>query len=214
VRFFKTVILDVDSTLCGIEGIDWLAARRSPSVVADVTRLTSSAMNGEVSLETVYSRRLALVAPTREDIAALEMEYTRRIAPGALDAISAMKAAGVDVHLISGGLRPALTAVARSAGIDDDDDVHAVAITFSDDGSYSSFEKDSPLTKQFGKRDVIASLNLERPSLMVGDGITDAEVRPAVDAFAAFTGFAWRPTVVAQADYVVRSFDELRRFTS
>src|SRR5437867_3714366 len=142
-------------------------------------------MNGEVSLETVYARRLALVSPTREDIAALEVEYTRTIAPGALDAISAMKAAGVSVHLISGGLRPALTAVARAAGINDDA-VHAVAITFSDDGSYSSFENDSPLTKEFGKRDVIASLNLERPSLMVGDGMTDAEVRPVVDAFAAF----------------------------
>lgn len=205
---FRTVILDVDSTLCGVEGIDWLAERRGDFIAAEVVRLTRSAMEGTTRLELIYGRRLALVAPTREDVAALEKEYLLRVAPDAFRAISAMNESGLNVHLISGGLLPAIEGVAHSAGIDDGN-VHAVGIYFADDGTYSSFESDSPLTRQSGKKDVVAALRLEAPVLMVGDGMTDAEVRPVVDAFAAFTGFVRREAVVAQADYEVSSFDEL-----
>jgi phosphoserine phosphatase len=40
--------------------------------------------------------------------------------------------------------------------------------------------------------------------LLVGDGATDLEARPALDAFAAFTGVVCRETVVAGADFVLR----------
>ena len=83
-------------------------------------------------------------------------------------------------------------------------DVH-----FDDAGSYASFDSTSPLTTQLGKRKVVASLKLNRPSLIVGDGSTDAEVRPVVDAYAAFTRFVRRDAAVAKADYVVSSFEEI-----
>ncbi|HEX7918943.1 MAG TPA: hypothetical protein VF454_06025, partial [Gemmatimonadales bacterium] len=58
---FRTVVLDVDSTLTGIEGIDWLAARRDPGTAAQIAALTGRAMNGEVPIESLYGRRLDLV---------------------------------------------------------------------------------------------------------------------------------------------------------
>src|SRR5688572_10378891 len=68
---FHSVILDVDSTLCNIEGIDWLAARRGPDVAHAIVRLTERAMDGEIPLEAVYGDRLALIRPTNNDIAHL-----------------------------------------------------------------------------------------------------------------------------------------------
>ena len=47
--------------------------------------------------------------------------------------------------------------------------------------------------------------------LAVGDGMTDADIRPVVAAFAAFTGFVKRDAVVAAADHVLDSFDALAR---
>ena len=38
---FATVVLDVDSTLSGIEGIDWLAERRGPELAATIVALTN-----------------------------------------------------------------------------------------------------------------------------------------------------------------------------
>jgi phosphoserine phosphatase len=43
---FASVFLDVDSTLCGVEGIDFLAQRRGPDVAARVTEATERAMRG------------------------------------------------------------------------------------------------------------------------------------------------------------------------
>jgi len=205
---FNTVVLDVDSTLCGIEGIDWLAARRPETIRAEVANLTRQAMDGEITLESVYGRRLSLVAPTRREIDDLGAEYVRNIATGALDVIFRMQRAGVAVHLISGGLRPAIALVARHAGIPDEN-VHAVEVRFDAEGSYSSFDSSSPLIRHLGKKDLLAELNPKRRSLMVGDGITDAEARPVVDAFAAFTGFANRQPVIEQGDFVFSTFEEI-----
>jgi phosphoglycolate phosphatase-like HAD superfamily hydrolase len=54
-------------------------------------------------------------------------------------------------------------------------------------------------------------LSLPRPILSVGDGATDAAMKSAgaADAFAAFTGFVRREPVVALADHVIATFDEL-----
>jgi phosphoserine phosphatase len=64
-RGFASVILDVDSTLTGIEGIDWLAEHRGADLGARVTELTDRAMRGEIALDAVYGERLALVRPSR-----------------------------------------------------------------------------------------------------------------------------------------------------
>ena len=74
-RRFASVVLDVDSTVTGIEGIDWLAALRGPEVAAESAELTKRAMNGELTLEQVYGERLRSVAPTTGDIAALSRAY-------------------------------------------------------------------------------------------------------------------------------------------
>ena len=46
----RSLVLDVDSTICGIEGIDWLAALRGDLVSRRVAELTHRAMQGGVPL--------------------------------------------------------------------------------------------------------------------------------------------------------------------
>ena len=62
------MVLDVDSTLCGIEGIDWLADLRGSDIGAKVTELTDQAMRGRIALDRVYGERLALVRPTEAEL--------------------------------------------------------------------------------------------------------------------------------------------------
>src|SRR5438552_11548949 len=105
---FLSIIINVDFTLCGLEGIDWLARRRGADVAAKTVALTQRAMNGEITLESVYGERLALIRPTLRDIAALSVEYQRTLAPGAAVAIAKLRTAGVHVVLVSGGIRRAI----------------------------------------------------------------------------------------------------------
>ena len=205
---YASVVLDVDSTLCGIEGIDWLAARRGPEAGARIAELTDRAMNGDLALDAVYGERLGAVRPTRDDLAALAAAYASALAPGAEDAIARMRAAGRRIVLVSGGIRNAILPVAARLGIDETD-VHAVNVLVDDRGAYETYDARSPMTTAEGKRSVVAALELPRRLAAVGDGATDLAIRPVADAFIAFTGYVRREPVVAGADAVVESFDQL-----
>lgn len=205
---FAAVVLDVDSTLCGIEGIDWLAARRGPAVAVNVAAATDRAMRGEIPLEAVYAERLAAVRPSRDDVAALATAYSEALATGAAEAVARWVKSGIRVELVSSGIRNSILPVAAAIGLTEHA-VHAVEIRFDPAGGYDDFDRSSPLTTAVGKRDIVSSLALPRPTIAVGDGSTDLALRPAVDVFAAFTGFVSRPSVTEEADYTVASFDEL-----
>lgn len=205
---FRTVVLDVDSTLAGIEGIDWLAARRGPEVAAEIAALTEQAMTGEAPIESLYGRRLELVRPGAEEVAALADAYRAAVAPGAPAALAALRGAGVEIHLLSGGLREAILPFAEWLGVPPGR-VHAVGIHFDAAGDYVGWEVASPLATAAGKGVVLARLHPAPPVLMVGDGVTDLSARAAGAAIAAYTGFVRRETMVRQADHILHSFDEL-----
>lgn len=208
---FRSVFLDVDSTLAGVEGIDWLARRRGAGVAARVAAATERAMRGELPLDAVYGERMALVRPGREDLIALARAYADALAPDAVEAIAFLRRVGVRVALVSGGIRQAILPLARELGFAPDD-VHAVDVVLDGGGAYWSYDAGSPLTRQDGKRDVVAAAlagGMARPALAVGDGSTDVAMREACDALAAFTGFARRDVVVRAADHEVASFEDL-----
>jgi phosphoserine phosphatase len=210
---YRTLLVDVDSTLCGVEGIDWLAARRGPDEAAAVAAMTERAMRGEVALDAVYGERLARVRPGRDDLAALAAAYAAALAPGAADALARLRAAGVRVALVSGGLRQAILPAVRPLGFAYED-VHAVDVVLDMGGRYFAYDAGSPLATQGGKAEVARAAlaaGLPGPALAVGDGSTDVAMRGpgACDALAAFTGFAARDAVVAAADHAVDSFAAL-----
>ena len=210
---FRSIVLDVDSTLCGIEGIDWLAERRDASVAKRVAEETALAMRGELTIDAVYAERLSLVAPTRDEVGLLAQVYYASIAPDAESVINKWIYNGISVSLVTGGFRQAIAPVAAKLGIVPDR-LHAMDIYFNDAGHYSGYDTRSPLSTMNGKREVVEALDLPRPVLMVGDGMTDLSAKPVVDAFAAYTGFAERPGVTSQADFVVASFRELDAIVS
>jgi phosphoserine phosphatase len=169
----------------------------------EVAALTDAAMRGEIALEDVYGRRLELIRPTRAAVDELGRAYVRALVPDARETVDALRWLGIDVRVVSGGLRPPVEAVASALGISARQ-VYAVGIDFDAEGRYAGFESASPLARSGGKETVLCSAGLPRPALLVGDGATDLEARPAVDAFAAYMGVAFRPRVAAGADFVLR----------
>lgn len=205
---FRSVVLDVDSTVAGVEGIDWLAALRDPDVASRIAAMTADAMSGRRALGEVYAARLEMVRPTRLEIQGLADAYVEAAAADAPEVVRRLITAGVRVILVTGGVREAVQPLAERLGIPAHD-VHAVPLEFDPDGAYVSFDNAALTAAEQGKRLVVERLSLEPPVLAVGDGVTDAEVRPVVDAFAAYVGFVRRPEVVERADFVLESFRDL-----
>lgn len=208
-RRFNSVVLDVDSTLAGVEGIDWLASLRGPAAEARSAELTDKAMQGLIPLEEIYGQRLEAVRPTRSEIEALSRVYVQRMAPMARETVAYLRDEGVHLTIASGGFEQAILPLAAELGLEADQ-VHAVRLYFDDEGEYTGFDEGSLLSRQYGKRDTVAGLGLTSPVLAVGDGITDSEIAEVADAFAVFTGFIRREAVIARADHVLESFDQLR----
>ena len=199
---YGSVIFDCDSTLSAIEGIDELAKGHRE----EIARLTESAMRGEIALEDVYGRRLDLVRPTRAQVEALGERYVQTLVTDARETVAALLGEGIEVRVMSGGIRQAVLTVAIALGLTE----HAVAavdVYFDSNGDYAGFDSRSPLGRSGGKRTVLERWfpELPRPVMLVGDGATDLEARPPADLFVAFAGVVERQAIIDAADEVVRT---------
>jgi phosphoserine phosphatase len=197
----KLLFIDCDSTLSTIEGIDELARGKGTDVFAQVVDLTNAAMNGEVPISEVFPRRMEMIRPDRtlcDEVAAL---YLATVVPGAAEMIREMKQNGWLPVILSGGFAPLIQPLARHLGIDH---VEAVPLYFHSDGSYKGYAEDYPTTRNLGKNEVIREWKqalLPERVIMMGDGMSDLETKPDVDAFIGFGGVVARPKVANGCDY-------------
>lgn len=109
------VVLDVDSTLIENEVIELLAARAGS--LAEVERITSRAMNGELDFEESLRARVAtlegLPSSVFDEVRA-EVEVTR----GVPELIAGVHAADGLVAVVSGGFHEVIDPVAQQLGLD------------------------------------------------------------------------------------------------
>lgn len=196
---FDIVCFDCDSTLSKIEGIDELARR--VGLGEKLAKLTDAAMNGEVALEDIYGKRLELIKPNRAAIEWLAEFYISEFVDGVQTVFSQLQKRNIEIHIISGGLLPAILPLAKLLNVPDKN-VHAVDVYFAENGDYVNYELDSPLAKNGGKAQVVKSLNAKN-LVMIGDGKTDLEVQQAGAKVIGFGGVVSRKLVRENADFFV-----------
>ena len=205
----KLILFDCDSTLSAIEGIDELARARGPQVFAEIEAMTTAAMEGKISVEDIFARRLAIIKPRRADVAAVGRLYVERVEPTARATVAQLKAAGWTPVILSGGFHQAIEPLAAHLGIAR---LEAVDLYFDAAGEYSGYAANYPTTRSGGKPALIAALKSElAPSrtVMVGDGVSDLEAKPAVDLFVGFGRYFERSKVKAEARAYIHSLAEL-----
>ena len=194
---YRFVFFDVDSTLVTIEGIDVLA-RGNPEIV----RLTELAMNGEITVDEVYGRRLQIIRPTLAEVQALGAQYVASVVDGVEETIEALRKGGATIHLVTAGIAQAIAPLAEHLGIRN---VHAVTLRFHENGDYAGFDERSPLARSGGKELVVRDVLVRSKgkSAFVGDGVTDLEAKPVVSLFVGFVGVHQRARVRENAEVYV-----------
>lgn len=207
------VLFDCDSTLSAVEGIDELTD--DPAKQAAVAELTDAAMDGQVPLEDVYGKRLALLNPTRTEIRSVTSRYKRSVVPDAQATIAALDHVGAESWIISGGLLEPVAEFATWLGVPQER-VRAVGTEFdplaadgwwagTTDPHYADHDR-GHLTTTTGKADVIRSAVDDGPRrMMVGDGVSDLAAAEEVDLFVGYAGVIAREAVVEEAPVVIES---------
>ncbi len=217
---FEVVIFDCDSTLSTVEGIDELA--RWAGKEAEVAALTDRAMNGELPLEQVYTRRLEMINATRENVERLAQLYRDTLVPDAREVIAALQADGRRVYIVSGGLAKGVRDFGVWLGVPEDR-IFAVDLEYNqlagnwwetwrhpagrNLGEQVLAHDGGPLTIGRGKAEIIRRLRagVRGRAMLIGDGGSDLEASEAVDLFVGFGGVTTRPKVVAGARVFVHA---------
>ena len=199
------IIFDFDSTLVTIEGIDELA--RMKGIFPEVSQLTNMAMDGHISLEDVFEKRLNLIRPTLEDIHNLSDLYEQHLTPGAQDFIRTVENQ-YQIFVVSGGYYPALLKTTTSLGIRPEN-VFGNKLFHTPEGEYAGFDHSIPLWRQCGKAEIIKRITKKHKGrcFIIGDGMSDADAKTNDEIFIHFGGVIHRPAVAQKANFTFHSFD-------
>jgi D-3-phosphoglycerate dehydrogenase / 2-oxoglutarate reductase len=207
------LIIDFDSTLVSVEGLEVLAElclegrTHAAEVLAEITDICNQGMAGKISFEESLQRRLNLFAPDQYNLSALTDVLRARITPSVWEARHWLRDHTEQVYVISGGFTEWIVPVAQDLGLADD---HVIANRFVWDnhGDYVGIDETLPAAHSGGKSRALAELNLSGRVVVIGDGYTDYEVRRSghADTFYLFTENVTRPELVSLADAVAPDF--------
>lgn len=205
----KLIVFDCDSTLSAIEGIDELAREKGAEIFNEVVALTHAAMNGDVPLDDVFSRRLSIIQPDLATCQKVAQLYIDTVEPTALETITSIKQLGYTPIILSGGFKRLIDPLSDYLGIDR---VEAVPLHLDENGNYLSFDHTYPTTHNGGKLEVITKLKDEFSPvriIMVGDGVSDLETIDGVDLFVGFGKYTDRKKVREGAHFFIYSLADL-----
>jgi phosphoserine phosphatase len=193
-RARRLVVMDVDSTLVQGEVIEMLAAEAGCE--AEVARVTSAAMAGELDFEASLRARVALLAGLPVE-AVDRVREAVRLTPGARTLVRTLKRLGYAVAIVSGGFTAVTDDLVDALGLD-----HALAnelevldgrLTGRVVGAVVDRAAKASALRRFAE---LEGLALEQ-TVAIGDGANDLDMLAAAGLGIAFNA---KPIVREAAD--------------
>jgi len=209
-------VIDFDSTIVTGETLEVVAEtclagdpEREAKAQA-VREITDRAMAGELDFGEALKARLELLAPTREAVDEATERLKGMITPSFARNRGFLEQNADRIWVISGGFHEVVEPVVAAFGIPPKQ-VLANRLAFNGDGRARGVEEANPLSRAGGKAEAVRNLGLKGEVVVIGDGWTDYEIREtgAAQRFHAFVENVRREKVIAAADHVAASFDEV-----
>lgn len=212
----RNLIFDFDSTFVQGETLDELArialqdhpdrARK----LAEVQRLTSLGMEGKLRFEESPARRLELLSLNRSHINTVVTALKSSITPSFIAHRDFIRDHGDQIYILTGSFREVVLPVVASFGIPEEQ-IFGNLLHYDSRGRITGIDPSNPLARDGGKIRQVEGLNLEGEVVVIGDGYNDYQLKAAglADRFFAFVENVRRPRVVAVADRVLESLDDL-----
>jgi phosphoserine phosphatase len=196
-RAMRLIVMDVDSTLIQDEVIDLLAERAG--CAEEVSKVTASAMRGELDFAASLRERTALLAGLDAGVLD-EVRASLRLTPGARTLVRTLKRLGYKCGIVSGGFTAVIQPLADELGID-----YVAANTLELAGGKLTGKVLDPVVDRDGKTAALrrfaqaAGVPLSQ-TVAVGDGANDLGMIGAAGLGVAFNA---KPVVRDAADTAV-----------
>ena len=211
----KIFIVDFDSTITKVEGLDQLAAialAQSPNgamIVKQIKELTDAGMNGELSLSESLSKRMSLLNANKRHVETLVEFLLENISDSFERNKKFLEEYADQILVVSSGFKDFIIPVVVYLGLKAEN-VYANTFIYNDSGDIIGVDNSNVLSQTGGKIELVKSLHLDAHVSVIGDGFTDYEIRQhgLADRFYAFVENVERQKVVEVADFTIKSLDE------
>ncbi|MBI3805852.1 MAG: phosphoserine phosphatase SerB [Nitrospirae bacterium] len=196
-RAKRLIVMDMDSTLVQIEGIDELA--KEAGVGEKVIAITHRAMNGELSFPEALRERVRLLKGL--PVGALQRVYKRMpFTPGAKELVSVLKKLGYRTAVLSGGFDYFSSRVKESLGLDyaysNSLEIKEGVVTGEIVGEIVDGKKKAALMEEIARKEKITLDQV----IAIGDGANDL---PMITRAGLGIAFNAKPRVRAEAHYSI-----------
>lgn len=196
-EFPRLLMMDVDSTFTTSEAIDELA--HEAGVGEQVAEITARAMRGELDFAHSLAERVATLVGLDEDVLRRVAERTE-LSPGARELVTAAKANGARVGLVSGGFAEIVGIFAEGVGVDDITANHLEVV----EGRLTGRTLGEVIDRAAKARHLLRNCELAgcpaELAVAVGDGANDLAMMGAAGLGIAYCA---KPLAAAQADTTV-----------
>jgi D-3-phosphoglycerate dehydrogenase / 2-oxoglutarate reductase len=211
----KIFIIDFDSTITKVEGLDQLAAialAQSPDgdkVVQQIKELTDAGMNGELSLSESLSKRMSLLNANKKHVEALVDFLFDHITDSFERNKKFLTEYADQILVVSSGFKDFIVPIIEHLGLKPEN-VYANTFLYNEQGDITGVDQTNVLSQTGGKINLVKSLNLDAHVSVIGDGFTDYEIKQSglADRFYAFVENVERQKVVDVADFTIKTLDE------
>lgn len=199
-KIYNKIFFDFDSTIISCESLDLLADIKGVGV--DVRRMTKLSMDGNTDLEDVFSKKMNLINPTKNDVEVIVNKCRNLLVDGIESMISTLLFLKKEVFILSSNFHCIVDPIAGILQIPRKN-VLANNLRFLD-GKYDGMDKHSLLATARGKAQTIKQhINESDRVVMIGDSVSDSYCREVVDLFIGFGGVEKRTAVQAVSDIYI-----------
>lgn len=209
-------IIDFDSTFTQVEAMEELAAislKNDPekeAIIEQIKHLTDLAMDGKMPFNKSLKARIALLSAKKYHLNMLVNKLRKKVSPSFARNKEFFKKYQGRILIVSGGFKEFIAPVVKSFFIDEDC-IYANTFIYDKKNNIIGSDEENPLAQEGGKVKLLKQLKLKGQVIAIGDGYTDYQMRESgmAEQFFAFTENIARERVLAKADYIAPSLDEI-----
>ena len=210
-------IFDFDSTIISLETLDELAnislQTYKKSSLQKISKITQNAMNGIIPFSEALSQRVKLINANQKHIDMLIKNLKNQISKSMISNLDFFSKNKNNIYIISGGFYEIIIPVVSILGIKNEN-VFANRFIYDNHKNIIGFDKKETMSKNTGKVDIAKNLNLPSPTIVIGDGWTDYQIKESgfAEYFIAYIEHVTRKKIIKNSDLVAHSFNDVLNF--
>ena len=202
------LIIDFDSTLIDHESITSLSDEKEKEKIEEITE---KGINGMISMIESYKKRLEVINITEEKISGYIKNIDEKLTYKFSETLELFRKQfkDVQIYVVSQGLRKIVEPICMKYYKIEEKYIYAV--DFKNIENICEEIKESELLK-YGKSHIVKNLNKNKPTVIIGDGYSDASLRKEnyVDICIGFGVHRYDPIVESMSDFYIRDPDLLK----